>query len=545
MTKPLSRYLLWLFMAVWFATGVGGLRGAVEREIYGQTRQLASLSFDVTPAATLAPATTLRPGPALLALPFYAAGRALGAMRVDQPEKTVSLCAQTTKLAAPVAMATALFFLALAAMSFGVRPSIAALGAVLAAVASPLTIYGSQLAPPAFGLLATALVIYPTLRFRQKDQRRRLRLMLGLGLGLMLLLDDAFLLILPFWLVWSVAAGRKLFGRLGPMWPTFAVFGALAAFGLAVNSTTFGGALHSPGGKGPVAHVLAAYVAPASLGHFWVGLKLWLVGAAPLGASLVAARGWPAEVAGRLFLGLVWWCPLLLAGALGTFAMMRDVTARRPIHLIAPALWVAVALLAVSQTAPGERVADAAATIAYWGPYLIGLAFFIEYHLWEMPGLLFKNALRLVFVAALVASWGNGWMGLTELNVGPPATVTSHTVALPPQQVPLGLGLPGTPGALLPASKDDPFFLNTNRAADWLMRRPREFVAAFRPGLNNLSFFLPWLMLASVLTWLGSWVLASSAGQRRVMSWRPPSLPPSLAPPEDEPLPDDDEEEDD
>ncbi|MDP8223038.1 MAG: hypothetical protein P9L99_06745 [Candidatus Lernaella stagnicola] len=515
MLKPLTRYTVWLVMALWFATGVGGVRTAAEKNLYGQVRRLAAFSFNITPESHLDTGTAARPGPALLALPFYAMGRAVGRFRVDNAANPDSLCAQATKLAAAFAMATALVLLWQTAVILGIRRGAAMVAALAAAFASPLTIYGSQLAPPAFSLLAGALVVYSLFCIRQKDERRRTRLTLGVGLGLAALCDDTLLLFWPLLMAWAVIWMRMYWKSLASAWPTFATGGLLLLVGALINTATFGGPLHAPDGRSLAGHFSQEYLAVAFSSTFWTqgflpSLKLWLIGDGALDPALVAARAWPAALAGRVVLGLFVWMPLLALGALGSFAKRRDVSARRPLYVLIAAFWVGFLLLLVQRSSPDVAFPDASAGMSMWVAYLIGLAFFVEYHLWEMHGLVWKNALRVVFLAALVAGWGNGWYGLAERNVGAPLPVTAHTVSPPSLQAPAGLGQKRDRGLSLPADRDDAFFYNANRTAEWLRSHPGSFWSTFRPGLNNLSFFVPILILLSLLPLFLFWVAASA-----------------------------------
>ena len=516
MLKPLYRYVIWLALALWFAMGIGGVRAPVEREVYGQVRKLAQLSFDITPEKHLASASTVRPGAAVVALPFYGIGRLVGLLRVDNPADPDSLCAQTTKLAASFAMATGLALLYLSGVVLGIRRGACVLAILLAGFASPLTLYGAQLAPPAFGLFAVACVLYPLLRFRQKDKRLRMRVMLGLGLGLLVMSGDVLLLMAPVFIIWAVLAVRNLWQSTAPIWPMLVVFGALLVLAAMINAASFGGALNAPDGLSLGSHLWHVYAAPAgeNQGYAWVrlfsGLKMWLVGNGPIASHQVALQQWPAALAGKTFLGVLVWFPPLALGMLGAFAKKRDGSTRGALRILGAGFWLLLVSAAVARSGPDATWPDAGATIPLWAAYLLGLAFFIEYHLWKMHGLIWKNLLRVLFILGFVAAWGNGWYGLAARNVGPPLSVIKHSIGLAAKTLPPNLGVTPKRGLSLPASRDDAFFMNANRTAEWMRNKPKSFWATFRPGLNNLVMFAAILIFISFVPLLLLWIGAST-----------------------------------
>lgn len=505
MLNPLYRYFLWVLVAIWLATGIAGLRTPVEREIYGQVRALAAGSLDVAPDTALAPGATQRPGVAVLALPFYGVGRLSSFFWVDDPANPNGLTAQTTQLAAAFAAATALVLLGLCGVALNIHRIATNTMVVLLAVASPVTIYGARLSPPIFGLLATAGLTYAVLRLRQKDPRRRIRVLLGTAAGTMLMLDDALLLLAVPALIWGLMMLRR--AKKGPLyaWPTLAVFGAFVALAMLINQATWGGFLNAPDGKSVGGHFVAV-LGPALgadesylVDRLWPAIKLWLASDAVVPAKLADAWGWGEAARSEPFLGLFVLFPVLAVGLLGAFALKADNAGRWPLRVLGIVFWLGLALHVLTRpTLCGAR-ADVAATLPLWTPYLIGIGFFLHYHLWEMPGLIWKNLLRVVFWIGLVAALGNAWYAVAANNVGPPVVVTGLVVDPPAAVLPAALGAAGHRGVRLPGDLHDALFLDANRTIDWALNHSASFMGTFRPGLNNLGLFVPILLLTGFL----------------------------------------------
>jgi len=543
MLRPAGRWIFWLGLAAWFAAGVGGLTTRSERLTYAQTRALARLSFDLSPDRRLFDepgdgplALRERPGASLVALPFYALGQLIGARVGDDPADPVGLTAQITGLAAAAATATALMLLGICALRLGSRPGAAAAAVLVLALASPLTAWGSRLAPPAFGLLAVALAVWPWLLFRENDDRVLLRLSLGAGLGLMFLLDDAMLLLAPALLIWTLAQAKQVFGR-----PTYALaflapfLGGVLTF-LAVNATAWGGPFAAPDGLPLHLHFWREYYFYAATNEnfltrrLYPGLMFWLFNDGPAPERLALARDIPAALRGQIFYGVFTWFPVLAAGWLGATAARREDLPRLPMRLLGLAFWLAVGLYAAAYHFAGPDRRDAAGLLPFCFAPFVGLGYFFEYHLLAMRGVFWKYALRLAFLGALAVSLANGWMEAAA----PPRTAPS--AARPPYALTSWFGLPapepppraGIPAGPLPASMRDAFFLDTDRLANWLRRDWTGFASALRPGLNNLVLFAPLLWLLALIPGLAGLTLGRLGG-------RPPSRPPS--PPAPPPAP--------
>ncbi|NLH50880.1 MAG: hypothetical protein GX444_20075 [Myxococcales bacterium] len=538
MIRPQTRILLWFALAIWFAAGIGGLTTPLERETYAQVRALARFSVEPT-AADLLPATPgglppafrQRPGAALAALPFYWAGRIIGAIFADNPADPFGFTAQITALAAPIAAATALLLVGLSGLLIGLRPRPAVLAVLLIAVASPLTVYASRLAPPVFGLLAMGLTIYPLLRLTVQDDRLVLRLMLGAGLGLMPLLDDPFLLIWPLFLLWVLTRVRRILHR-----PSYALAFLLpltlgvAAF-LLINTAAWGGPLNAPDGLPLWRHFRFEYYSPAVSTETFLfkyllrGLGFWLFNAGRISETLILTRALPETLRTLPFYGVFGWFPPLFFGILGAFVMRGDSEAKYPLRLFGLFFWLAVGLRAVARNFLDPAQLDAGATLPFWFPYLIGLAFFLGYHLWDMKGQLWKNVLRVLFVVALLASFGNAWYEGAAVHLAAKPRVMSDLLPLPPPQPPLELGDAASPAVWFPASSRDAFFLRLDQTMDWLYRDSLGFFAAFRPGVNNLAIFINLLLvLGAVLFFLD-----------RITHWIAMRHQPAYTPDEEEP----------
>ncbi len=546
MLRPLFRWVLWLCLAAWFASGVGGLATPAERLTYAQVRALARLTPDLAPDRRLLGENGAgplplreRPGAALAALPFYALGRWIGGIVHDDAADPLGVAAQTTGLAAAAAAATALTLLGLIAVRLGVHPAAALTTVILLAVGSPLTAYGSRLAPPIFGVLAVALAVYSLLQLREKDERLLPRLLLGAGLGLMFLLDDAMLLLLPAMLLWAASRARQLVGR--PSWaiaflPPF-LAGALLFF--AVNATAWGSPFAAPDSLSLGVHFWREYGAHAtSLENFVFhrlapGAGFWLFQQGTVSESLAFTRQLPAELRGRVFLGLFAWFPLLAAGWLGAFAMRGNDALRLPLRLLGIGFWLAVGLRAAAAHFADPAHFDAAALLPFCCSMYVGLSFFLDYHLVVMPGLIWKNLLRLAFLGALTVSLANGWWDAAAAAGGaPPHALTALIRA--PGAPPLAIGAPYGP---LPASIHDAFFLNLDRAARWIRRDPVGFFAALRPGLNNAVLFVPLLWALAVLPALAATLARRVLRRRAADSEGPPAAPgesPAAAGPNDD-----------
>jgi hypothetical protein len=417
-------------------------------------------------------------------------------------------------LAAPAAGATALLLLALCGLQIGVRPAAAIAVVLLIAVASPITIYASRLSPPVFGLLAVALVVYPLLRFRHDDESLWLRLMLGAGFGLMPLLDDAFLLFWPLcWLWWARRAPQAL-GRpshalffLAPLLSGVLIF-------LAVNRAAWGGALHAPDGLPLWSHFWHEYYFHAAGGESYLfkfllpRLALVFLNDGPVPLRVAAAMDLPAALRGQVFLGMLTWYPVLLAGWLGMRAMRRDEAAVFPLRLFGVGFWLSVFLAASGRGLAQAAEFDLSVLLPFWAGLLIGLGFFVDYHLFLLRGFFWKNILRLLFGAALLVSLGHAWQGAAESHIGDPPRQVLAVLPPAPLVTPADLGDEKSPAVILPASPREALFLNVNKTADWITRGPRAWLGAFRPGVNNWPIFAPVLLVLALLPWAGGKAVA-------------------------------------
>jgi hypothetical protein len=248
-------------------------------------------------------------------------------------------------------------------------------------------------------------------------------------------------------------------------------------------------------------------------------LGFWLFNQGPMPERLAMLWAPPAALRNEIFLGVFVWCPLLAAGGLGAFGLRRDNEARHSLRLIGLLFWLAVLLAALGEHSLSAREYNAAATLPFWLSGLIGLGFFVEYHLWLMRGFFWKNLLRALFLAALAASLGNAWWEAARANVGPPPRATVRLWRAPAAVPP---SLPeGARFGPLPASRRDAFFLNADRTLAWAVRAPVEFAATLRPGINHVALFLPLLAALALAPAL------ARAGFRRWAAKRSPASAPS------------------
>jgi hypothetical protein len=516
---PWRYYLLWLILAAWFALGVGVLRTTVERESYAQARALARLSADLTrdrvligaDAAGARPLTARqRPGVALCALPFYLVGRVMAEFLHDEPANTMGFTAQITSLAAPVAMATAIVLLGLCGLSLGIWPRSALVLGLLLAVATPCWSYGARLSPPAFGLLAISLMLYALLRIAQNDRRVGLRFMLGAGIGLSLLLGDEHLATLPFFLLWSLAYARRIVGRPGY---ALAFLLPLSAGGLLFawyNQVAWGGWWRAPDGAPLWTHLRRDYWQHAAVTqsvwnrYLWPGLRLWLFSDGPMPVGLAMARGLPAPLREVVFYGVFVWCPLLIVGALGAWALLRDPDAGGPLRLLLIAFAIALFMRVLAREIVPPAGYNAADTLPFWPVWLIGLGFFIEVHIFSLR----IGVIRLLLVAGFffvtVVSLANAAHDAALGHLGLSGRSLFSTP--PPAQAPPDLGSRGPSLAMLPVTNRDAFFLPLRQVTDWATRSPRALASALWPGLGNWPLFLPILLVIGAIPPAAGWL---------------------------------------
>ncbi|MHA1567940.1 MAG: hypothetical protein ACTSXZ_00595 [Alphaproteobacteria bacterium] len=525
------RYLIWLLLAAWFAMQIGGLRSPLEREIYAQVRALARFSVDLSPDREMLAgefpdnqpiAAPRRPGVAVVALPFYLLGQLVG----GRPDDPLSLPAQVTSLAAPVAMALAVLLLMLGSLSLGLRRWSSLTMTILVAAATPALLYGGRLAPPAFGLLALSLLLYGLLRVEQKDERISLRLMIGAGLGLMLLLGDELLLVVAaFFLLWALMRARDILHRPSYLLAFLLPLSLAAALFVLHNQAAYGDWFSAPDGQPMWRYLWQTYYHHTIWSstdlwgrHLWPGLKFLLFSDGPMPVQMAMARDLPAELRNVIFLGIFTWCPLLLIGFIGGWVLSRDPDARGPLMLFILLFLLAVVLRAMAkQIAPVDGY-DAAVTLPFWIPWFLGLGFFVEYHLLSMRGKILRTILAVAMLCCLVLSLANAAMDAAEAHVGPAPQRVANLVAAPVEKLPEDLGGQGYVADRLPIVQRDAFFRQTERFSDWVMRAPRQVEATLFPGINNLPLFLPILAVLGVLPYLFGWVVSLSAvrsGRRR------------------------------
>ncbi len=506
------RYLIFLLLSLWFAAGIDGAHSPAERLFYAQTRALARLSVDLSvdiQALELADAlgektvAPERPGVALVALPFYALGRVVGKMTGDDPRDPCGLTAQLTSLAAAFAAAAAVLALMQAGLAMGLRRHSAALMGALIAVATPLWPYGARLAPPAFGLLALAWIVYPLLRLDHEDKRVSLRWMLGVGLGLALLLDDVFLLCLPLLVLWALVRLPRLIGRPGYLM-AFALPLLLAgAVFVWHNQNAYGGPFDAPDGMALHAHLRQTYVnAPLKQAnsffthHLWPGVKFLLFNSGPMGETLARARQLPDALRAVDFRGAFTWCPLLWLGFLGGWALGRDPDVKGVQRLLMLFFLAAIGLRGVAQEMTPPYLYDIAVTLPFWLAWLLGLGFFLEYHVLSMRGKLFK----ILFVAALLlffaVAGGNATLAVARRHLGPAPRTVVNWFAAPEVAEPT---VAGEALAELPAASRADYFSDLNRAVAWAAHSPASLARTLWPGANNLPLYLPLLIALGLL----------------------------------------------
>ena len=510
---PWRYYLFWLILAAWFALGVGALRTGAERESYAQARALARLSADLTPdrvligadAAGARPlAARQRPGVALCALPFYLAGRLMAEFLHDEPANTLGFTAQITTLAAPVAMATAIVLLGLCGLSLGIWPRSALVLGLLLAVASPCWSYGARLSPPAFGLLAISLMLYALLRIAQNDRRVGLRFMLGAGIGLSLLLGDEQLATLPFFLLWSLAYARRIVGRPGYALAFLLPFSAGGLLFAWYNQVAWGGWWRAPDGTPLWTHLRNDYWQHAAATqsvwnrYLWPGLRLWLFSDGPMPMGLAMARGLPAPLREVVFYGVFVWCPLLIVGAVGAWALLRDPDAGGPIRLLLIVFLIALLMRILAREVVPPAGYNAADTLPFWPVWLIGLGFFIEVHIFSLRVSVIRLLLVAGFLFVTVVSLANAAHDTALGHLGLSGRSLFSTP--PPVQAPPDLGSRGPSLTILSIPNSDAFFLPLRHVTDWATRSPRALASALWPGLGNWPLFLP-IVLVVGATW--------------------------------------------
>ncbi|HPQ71927.1 MAG TPA: hypothetical protein PKW95_22580 [bacterium] len=522
------RYLIFLLLSLWFAAGIDGAHAPAERLFYAQTRALARLSVDlsldiealelseVLGEKTVAPE---RPGVALVALPFYALGRMVGKMTGDDPRDPRGLTAQLTSLAAAFAAAAAVLALMQAGLAMGLRRHSTVIMGILIAVATPLWPYGARLAPPAFGLLALAWIVFPLLRIDHEDSRVSLRWMLGVGLGLALLLDDVFLLCLPLLALWALVRLPRLIGRPGNLM-AFALPLMLAGAVFAWhNHHAYGGMFDAPDGMAIHAHLLQTYLnAPLKQTtsffshHLWPGAKFLLVNSGPMGEALARARHLPDALRVVDFRGAFTWCPLLWLGFLGGWALGRDPDVKGVQRLLMLFFLAAIGLRGVAQEMTPPYLYDIAVTLPFWLAWLLGVGFFIEYHVLSMRGKIFK----ILFVAALLlflaVAIGNATMAVARHHLGPAPRTVVNWFAAPAANEPSAAG---EALAELPAVSRADYFSDLNQAVEWAAHEPASLARTLWPGANNLPLYLPLLIALGLLPALAGGLMIIVLRRRR------------------------------
>lgn len=527
MRRPIGQFILWLLLAAWFASGIDQPASPVELVVYEQVHALAHFApSDVTPpAAAIDPADVpadvpadapkvrpVHPGAAFLALPFYGLGRFTAIFVPDDPSQTYSRTARITVLAASATAAAAIIFLVLSAMNLGLRPWSAMLLCLILALASPLVEFGARLEPPAFGLFAVSLIFFAVSRIRLRHELISLPLLAGLGLGVLPFFDDAYWIAWPFLFIWALLSGRRLIKR-----PVFAAvfFGPLLGLLLLLGIITkgmFGSFWSFPDGLPFWRHFAEAYVLKIQptlsflTDDYLPALGAVLFNAGPLSKAMVSSVALPEALRDEIFLGLFCWFPLMAAGLLGVFSMQNDRFTRSTMIWLFLLFWLVLLLNALSRNWTEPYPFNVGDTAAAWFGVLIGLGFFIEYHLWEMHGLLWKNLLRVVFLAVLLVSLANPWFELAAANRD---SVSLASAEYPSDLKPATLkkaSRPEKPTGPLPVSDHDAFFLSANGLYHWLSDDPQSFLAAFRPGLKHLSLYGPMLLIAGFLLVLLDWV---------------------------------------
>lgn len=504
------RYLIFLLLSLWFAAGIDGAHSPAERLFYAQTRALARLSVDlsldiealeladVLGEKTVAPE---RPGVALVALPFYALGRLVGRMTGDDPRDPRGLTAQLTSLAAAFAAAAAVLALMQAGLAVGLRRNSTVIMGILIAVATPLWPYGARLAPPVFGLLALTWIVYPLLRLDHEDARVSLRWMLGVGLGLALLLDDVFLLCLPLLILWALVRLPRLIGRPGYLM-AFALPLALAgAVFVWHNQSAYGGPFDAPDGMTIHAHLLQTYLnaplkqANSFFAHqLWPGAKFLLFNSGPMGEALARARQLPDALRAVDFRGAFTWCPLLWLGFLGGWALGRDPDVKGVQRLLMLFFLAAIGLRGVAQEITPPYLYDIAVTLPFWLAWLLGVGFFVEYHVLSMRGKIFKALFVAALLLFLAVAVGNATMAAARHHLGSSPRTVAHWFASPAEKEPAAEAL-----ADLPAVSRADYFSDLNRAVEWTAHEPASLARTLWPGANNLPLYLPLLIALGLL----------------------------------------------
>lgn len=524
------RYLFFLLLSLWFAAGISGAHSPAERLFYAQTRALARLSVDLSPDANALELTgpvdskmvaPERPGVALVALPFYAVGRLVGKLTDDDPLDTRGLTAQITSLAAAFAAAVAVLALMQAGLAMGLRKYSTAIMGLLIVTATPLWPYGSRLAPPAFGLLALAWIVYPLVRLDHGDERVSLRWMLGVGLGLTLLLDDIFLLFLPLLALWTLVRLPRLVGRPGYLMAFALPLMLAGAVFIWHNHHAYGGIFLAPDGMALPAHMWRTFLAAPSLRatsffthHLWPGVKFLLFNTGPMGESLAQARLLPDDLRSVVFLGAFSWCPLLWLGFLGGWTLGRDPDTKGVQWLLMLFFLAAVGLRASSIAMTPPYLYDIGVTLPFWIAWLLGLGFFVEYHVLSMRGKLFK----LIFVAALLfalpVAGGNAVMAVAHHNLGEPPRAIAPLIAGPAPALPPDPDANGLPINDLPAVHRSDYFQGLDQLLAWAMREPVSLARTLWPGVNNLPLFVSLPAALGLLPVLAGWFMLALLRRR-------------------------------
>ncbi len=508
---PWRHYLLWFAIAVWLAAGVSGLHTAAEREIYAQTRALAQLTVRLTPSATSSETTLTttenvprqRPGVAVCALPFYLAGRVIGALIDDDPAQPTGLTAQITSLATVGATAAALVMLGLCGYGLGLRTRSAFVLCVLLAVASPFWPYGTRLAAPAFGLLAITLMLYALLRIAQRDPRVAPRFWLGAGLGLSLLLSDEQLVVLPLFMLWALAYVRRVFGRPGYALAFLLPFSSFALLFVWYNQVAWGGWLNATDGSPLWAHLLRNYwqhaaVSDSTWRYLLNGAKFWLFSDGPMPVAMAMARELPASLRDVVFFGAVVWCPLLIVGALGIWALLSDNDAGGPMRLLLVAFFIALAMRALARPFVPPSGYDAGDTLPFWTAWLMGLGFFIEYHLLSLRVGIIRAVLLVGFLLAAAMSLANAAYDVACNRAPTPVETTPPAAAKTIRHSPLG--------TVLPPGKREAAFLPLEYMTGWAATSPSTLAARLWPGVRRLPLFLPILLVCGAAPFAAAWI---------------------------------------
>jgi len=564
MRRPFGQFVLWLLLAVWFAAGIARLHTPAELTVYQQVRTLARLGAPAapetvttespspdTPAGTTADPEKIvpvHPGAAVLALPFYVLGRFTAIFQSDDPAQPFSRAARITALAAPAAAAAAIIFLALTVMNLGLRPGAALLLSLTLALASPLVIFGSRLESPAFGLFVFSLIFFAVSRIRLRHELISLPFLAGLGLGLLPFFGDAYWIAWPFLLVWTLLSARRLLKRPRYAALFFVPFlGCLLLLGL-ITKGLWGGFWRFPDGLPFWRHFAGEYFGQIRATWSFVAddylpaLGVLLFNNGPLPKALAAPL--PEAARGEIFLGLFCRFPLLATGLLGAFAMQNDRFTRSTIRWLFLLFWLVLLLWPLSGRGPNSAPFDLGGTAAAWFGALVGLGFFIQYHLYEMHGLLWKNLLRLVFLAALAISLAHPWIELATANIDAHIQLEEENRAAVKKPAPTASAPAPLPSGPLPVGKHDALLASANRLYQWLSADHAAFFAAFRPGVKSLPLYGSLLAAVGFLLVLLDWVLVrrpsdderiareiETIRQTRSLFIRPPEE--SAAPPDD------------